>query len=120
MMSKPILAVPSAIFRIPLLFALAMFTLIPASNRAAAQATQGSVVGVVTDAAGAVVPGATVTLTNTSEGTERSVRTNGTGDYQFLDVKAGRYTVAVEAEGFARWTAAGVNLAVRQERRVDA
>ena len=85
-----------------------------------AQATQGSVVGVVTDSAGAVISGATVTLTSASEGTVRTAKTNGVGSYEFLDVKAGSYTIAIEAAGFARWTAAGVMLEVRQERRVDA
>ena len=52
-----------------------------------AQATQGAIIGSVKDAAGAVIPNATITLTNTDEGTLRTVKSNGVGDYRFLDVK---------------------------------
>ena len=85
-----------------------------------AQATQGSVLGTVKDPNGSVVPNAAVTLTNTDEGTQRTARTNGTGDYQFLDVKAGTYQLDIIATGFEKWQATGVALAVRQELRLDA
>ncbi len=85
-----------------------------------AQATQGAVIGSVKDAGGAVVPNASVTLTNTDEATIRTIKSNSVGDYRFLDVKAGRYTVAVEAPGFDRWLITDVSLDVRQELRLDA
>jgi hypothetical protein len=84
-----------------------------------AQSTQGAVVGSVTDAGGAVVPNATVTLTNTDEGTTRVAKTNGVGDYRFLDAKAGNYGIQVEAQGFDKWSVAQVVVRVRQEQRVD-
>ena len=84
-----------------------------------AQATQGSVVGSVKDPNGAVVPNAAVTLTNTDEGTVRTTKTNSSGDYQFLDVKAGNYQVDILATGFQKWQAVGVALRVRQELRLD-
>jgi hypothetical protein len=84
-----------------------------------AQATQGAIVGSVTDAGGAVVPGATVTLTNTEEGAVRVVKTNGVGDYRFQDAKAGHYSVEVTAPGFDKWSVYGVVLGVRQELRLD-
>ncbi|WP_109487013.1 TonB-dependent receptor [Occallatibacter savannae] len=85
-----------------------------------AQATQGSIIGSVKDLSGAVVPKASVTLTSVEEGTVRTTDTNALGDYRFLDVKAGHYTVSVSAPGFAKWTLTGAALAVRQELRVDA
>ena len=85
-----------------------------------AQATQGSVIGTARDPNGAVVAGAAVTLTNTDEGTQRTTRTNTVGDYQFLDVKAGKYQVEIQTTGFKKWQAVGVTLAVRQELRLDA
>ena len=85
-----------------------------------AQATQGAVIGSVKDAAGAVIPNANVTLTNTDEGTLRSVKSNSVGDYRFLDVKEGHYSLQVEATGFEKWSATDVTLAVRQELRLDA
>jgi Carboxypeptidase regulatory-like domain len=84
-----------------------------------AQATQGQVVGNVKDPNGAVVPNATVTLTNTDEGTVRTTKTNSNGDYQFLDVKAGNYQLDIEATGFQKYQAVGVTLRVRQELRLD-
>lgn len=84
-----------------------------------AQSTQGSIVGSVKDPGGAVVPGATVTLTNTGEGTARTAKSNAVGDYRFLDVIAGTYSISVTAGGFEKWDATGVSLAVRQELRVD-
>jgi hypothetical protein len=85
-----------------------------------AQTTQGSVVGSVKDTAGAVIPNATVTLTNTDEGTVRTAQSGSLGEYRFLDAKAGNYSVSVEAPGFEKWTATSIVLAVRQELRIDA
>lgn len=85
-----------------------------------AQTTQGSIVGAVKDSAGAVIPRATVTLTNTDEGTVRVTRSNGVGDYRFADVKSGHYSLAIVAPGFQKWQVAGVALTVRQELRLDA
>ena len=85
-----------------------------------AQTTQGSVIGTVKDARGAVVPGAAVTLTNTEVGELRTATTNSVGDYRFLDSKAGHYMIEITAPGFEKWSATNVVLAVRQELRVDA
>jgi hypothetical protein len=95
-----------------------MFTL--AGSYGHAQATQGAVIGSVKDAAGAVIPNATVTLTYADEGTVRTQKSNSVGDYRFLDAKAGHYSVDIEAPGFEKWSATGVTLEVRQELRVDA
>ena len=79
-----------------------------------AQSTQGSIVGTVTDSAGGVVPGALVTLTNAEEGTVRTTKSNGVGDYRFEDVKAGHYSAEVTAGNFERWRQGG-NLAKIQQ-----
>ena len=84
-----------------------------------AQATQGAIIGVVKDTTGAVVPGASVKLTNTDEGTVRTVKTNDVGDFRFADAKAGRYTVEVTAPNFLKWSATDVVLSVRQNLRLD-
>jgi hypothetical protein len=90
-----------------------------ACTQGRAQATQGAIVGSVKDTGGALVPGATVTLTNTDEGTTRSVKTNSVGDYRFVDAKAAHYKLVVTAPGFEKWIVSGVVLAVRQELRLD-
>ena len=78
-----------------------------------AQATQGAIIGSVKDAAGSVIPNTTVTLTNTDEGALRTVKSNSVGDYRFLDVKEGHYSLQVEAPGFEKWSATR-----SEERRV--
>ena len=85
-----------------------------------AQSTQGSIMGTVKDTSGALVPGAPVTLTNVGEGTVRTTKSNAEGDYAFLDVKAGRYSVAIEAAGFEKWSITGAVLNTQQQLRVDA
>jgi hypothetical protein len=86
---------------------------------AAAQSVQGVILGSVKDASGAVVPGAQVTLTNIDEGTVRTTTSNSAGDYQFLDVKASHYSVQVVETGFEKWATSGVELAARQQLRIN-
>jgi hypothetical protein len=93
--------------------------LVLACTQGRAQSTQGSIFGSVKDKAGAVVPGADVTLTNTDEGAVRTTKSNGVGEYHFQDVKAGTYSLEVSAAGFEKWSVTGVALEVRQELRLD-
>ncbi|WP_263351643.1 TonB-dependent receptor [Acidicapsa acidisoli] len=83
------------------------------------QSTQGSILGTVKDAKGAVIQGALVTLTNTDAGVVRTTTTSGSGDYQFLDAVAAHYDVEVAAPGFENWKINGAQLAVRQQLRID-
>ncbi|MFC5865188.1 carboxypeptidase regulatory-like domain-containing protein [Acidicapsa dinghuensis] len=85
-----------------------------------AQQTQGSVDGTVKDSKGALVPGATVTLTNTDEGAVRSTTTTSNGGFSFQDAKAAHYNLVVEAPGFETWRTDGFVLEVRQQLHLDA
>ena len=58
--------------------------------------------GAISDPDGAVVPGAVVTLTNTSTGFHRETLTNPQGEYQFLQIAPGTYRVTVEKTGFKK------------------
>ena len=69
------------------------------SNPAFAQTTSTTILGTVADAAGAVVPGAKVTVTNTRTGLSRDVTASSTGDYSFPLLDVGVYDVTVDAEG---------------------
>jgi hypothetical protein len=62
--------------------------------------TTSAIVGQVTDATGAVVPGATVTITNRDTGMKRRVRSDEAGRFSFPQLKPGSYSVKVEAQGF--------------------
>src|SRR5206468_9274338 len=63
------------------------------------QAT-GSIVGSVTDASSARIPGVTVKLTNTATGLDRTSTTNETGAYNFSSLLPGDYEVTAEISGF--------------------
>jgi len=62
----------------------------------------GGISGTITDATGAVIPGATVTLTSLDTGASQTTTTNQSGDYRFTLLKPGRYQVTVTQAGFSR------------------
>src|SRR5579859_2467500 len=66
----------------------------------AQSASTGSVVGTVTDAQGAAVASAAVTLTDKATSIARSATTNEAGRYIFVDVNPGTYNVSVNKTGF--------------------
>ena len=67
----------------------------------AQSASSGTVAGSVNDQSGAVVAGATVTLTDTSTNNARPTTTNASGRYFFADVTPGIYNITVSKQGFA-------------------
>lgn len=76
---------------------LILLALVPVSL--AQTAVTGGLNGVVKDSAGAVVPGATVTVVDTSTGGARVLTTNATGRYTAPFLKPGKYTVSATAKG---------------------
>jgi hypothetical protein len=78
--------------------------------RATAQVLYGSVVGNITDPSGAVVPGATVSVTNAQTGLARSVSANERGSFLVPDLQAGSYDVVVTSAAFAPFTQRGVEV----------
>lgn len=74
----------------------------------------GTVSGQVTDQTGAVVPGATVTLTDTSTHSSRTTTANEVGRYVFVSVAPGLYDLAVNAKGFAQTKIAAQKVDVGQ------
>jgi hypothetical protein len=85
----------------------------------AAQAVTGTILGVVTDDTGAVVPGATVTLTNTGTGATRTAVTDSAGEYTAPSLPTGKYTVVAELTGFKKVTLSDVDLGVDQHVRIN-
>jgi hypothetical protein len=88
-------------------------------ERANAQTATGSMLGTVTDASGAVVPGAAVEVLNEDTGFKRSMATDTSGGYEFLALQPGRYTVRVVAQGFRTFATKDLTVAVEQRARVD-
>src|SRR5229473_3327966 len=62
--------------------------------------TTSAIVGQVTDATNAAIPGATITITNRETALQRSAKTDDEGRFNFPQLKPGTYSVRVEAEGF--------------------
>ena len=68
------------------------------------QAETGTISGTITDKSGAVVPGATVTVTSSNTGFTRSTTTGGSGDYAIPSLKPDTYSITVEQAGFQKYT----------------
>ncbi len=90
------------------------------STLAFAQTSRGTVSGIVKDQTGAVIPGASVTLTNTDTTVERAVTTNDEGFYRFDAVDLGNYSVRIAAPNFGTATKTGIIVNANQTSAVDA
>ncbi len=89
---------------------LGVVGLLTLSPFAFGQAVYGSIFGTVTDATGAAVPGATVTVTDESKGTAVTVQSNGTGDFTVEHLIPDIYDVKVDAGGFKGYQQKGIHL----------
>src|SRR5919205_1035790 len=70
--------------------------------RTVAQGLFGTISGVVTDSSGAVVAGATVTVTNVDTSVSKAVTTNSAGVYNAASLNPGVYKIEAEAQGFKK------------------
>jgi hypothetical protein len=86
--------------------------LLALNGLALAQASSSSVRGTVTDQSGSVLPGATVVIANNESKITRTATTGEAGDYRFLSLPPGTYTLSVTASGFARSEQTGLQLLV--------
>ena len=102
-------------FRILMLVGTLLFAFSPLY----AQKQTGDIKGTVTDAKGAVVAGATVTAKNLATGAERSVTTNGAGDYAVADLVPGMYEVKANGQGFKDTIVKNVDLHVASTSTVN-
>ncbi len=78
-----------------------------------------SITGTVTDASGAAVPGAQVSVTNAALGISRKGLSNGSGDFLFAVLPIGSYNLNVAAGGFKKFEAQGVVLRVGEKARLN-
>ena len=81
--------------------------------------TTSAIVGQVRDTTDAVVPGATVTITNRETGLKRSARTDDAGRFNFPQLKPGTYSVRAEAQGFDPGQNDNVISGLGQKQTVD-
>ena len=86
---------------------------------ASAWAQSGSIVGTVTDQAGAVVPNAVIALTNEETKFTRTVQTNTAGQFVASSIPTGNYRVSVEVAGFQKLVRTGILLSAADTVSVD-
>jgi len=77
-----------------------------------AQTGTTSVGGTVVDTSGAAIAGAKVTISNNGQALEREVQTNNAGEYRFLALPPGTYTLTVEKQGFRKYEQTALALLV--------
>jgi hypothetical protein len=87
---------------------------------AQSQAANGAIEGTVTDSTGGVLPGVTVTISNTDTGTERVVVTNELGLFRAPLLPLGTYNVVAELQGFKKFEQTGIKLSVGETAVVKA
>ncbi|MCC6589933.1 MAG: TonB-dependent receptor [Bryobacterales bacterium] len=111
---------PSVLYRRVLILALC---LVLTAAGLWAQSTTQSVLGIVSDSSGAVIPGAKVTLTNTGTNVTLTATTNDTGNYTFPLIQVGNYDLKVEAQGFKTEMVRSIRVEtaaqVRQDVKLD-
>ena len=85
-----------------------------------AQAVYGSINGTVTDNTGAVVPNATITVTDVSKNTSIKVTSNASGEYLAEHLIPDTYNIKIEAQGFEAFEATGIPVQADTSPKVDA
>src|SRR5438445_7699307 len=83
------------------------------------QTFYGSIVGSVTDASSGAVQQANVTLTNLGTAERRTMQTDSSGNYQFVNLVPGQYKVEVEKTGFRRFARDPIVVEVQSTVRID-
>lgn len=102
-------AIPAFLLLIAVFFPVSLF----------AQLDTGGITGTVTDPTGAVVPGASVTLTNTATSVAQRTQSTSTGTYSFTGVRPGTYDLQAETAGFETFLVRGLDVHVQQTLTVD-
>jgi len=98
---------------------LALLLTLTGAGAAAAQAVRGAVLGTVADNTGGVLPGATVTVTNTETGVAPSTVSDAQGRYAVNDLLPGTYSVEASLSGFQKIVRQGIRVVVGAEVVVD-
>lgn len=96
--------------RLLVLIVAVAIVFLPSSTPSHAQVSNGAISGTVTDSSGAIIPGATVTITNTGTGVSRVIRTDSAGFYSAEGLGVGQYKVSVSKKGFKAGVASGIQI----------
>src|ERR1041385_7012460 len=99
--------------------ALALFVTFVSSAHAFGQSTFATVSGTVADPSGAVLPGVSITATNSATGVVTTVVSNEAGAYNLTGILPGSYTLSAELPGFQKATFTDVMLGNAQQIRLN-
>jgi len=111
---------PCAVRAISCFFVVLSLIVLSLSAAVVAQELAATLTGTVSDATGAVVPGAIVVVHSEETGVDvRNVTTSNTGNFNITNIPAGRYTVTVKNQGFQTFVAKGVILNVAEKHTLD-
>src|SRR5438552_17912771 len=100
-------------------FVFCALVLLASTTQIQGQSYQGGLRGAVTDPAGAVVPGAEVTLVNEQTNVGRTTLSNESGEYVFSFVPPGAYKLKVTLAGFRSYEQPGINIGTQQFVALD-
>jgi len=89
------------------------------AGRLEAQSTFGSIRGTTADQTGAAIPQAKIILHSVDESTDFTTQSDDSGNFVFENLKPGRYSVSATKEGFANAVVNQIELAARQDLRLD-
>lgn len=105
--------------RKPILVLFLIAVSLPFASRVFGQAVTATLVGAVTDKAGAAISNAKVTITEQQTGASFTQPTNASGNYEFTFLSPGIYTVSVTSQGFSIGVTKDVQVPVNTTARVD-
>ncbi len=103
---------------VALFAALVAIALLPSPTAFAQTVISGAVSGIITDPTGAAIPGASITVTETTTGTTHVVKTGAAGQFRVPFLPPGPYSVTVVAAGFQK-TLANTNVAIGETATVN-
>src|SRR5579863_6939093 len=101
------------------LIAAVLFAFLCLPSLMAQSAGTSALAGTITDASGAAIPNATVTITNNGTGQSRTTTTGADGTYRFTLLPPGNYKVAFSATGFKTAEVASETLNVTETPQLD-
>jgi hypothetical protein len=102
-----------------LLLVSALCLMVVAPDLLSAQIDTGGITGTVTDSAGAVVPGVTITLINAETGVALSTKSTSTGTYSLNAIRPGTYNLRGESAGFQTFNDTGLQVHLQSTLTID-
>src|SRR5262245_19597423 len=98
---------------------LGLLLVLSSTQLSSGQSIFATVAGTVTDSSSAVIPNASITVTNAGTKERRAFTTNASGSYEINNLFPGVYNLEAEMAGFRTFRREGISLASNENARVD-